>query len=161
LMNEWDPILYVDLHATDGADFEHDISYLVSPTLAGDEDMRAAGLRLQRELLRRMSERGSLPLDFYPSFVEEDDPSSGFAVSVGPPRFSNDYWAMRNRFGVLVETHSWKDYPTRVRITRNTIVTLMELAAEHGREWRTLALAADERARSMGGKQVVLAYENT
>jgi len=161
LMNEWDPILYVDLHATDGADFEHDISYLVSPTLAGEEDMRAAGLRLQRELLRRMSERGSLPLDFYPSFVEEDDPSSGFAVSVGPPRFSNDYWAMRNRFGVLVETHSWKDYPTRVRITRNTIVTLMELAAEHGREWRTLALAADERARSMGGKQVVLAYENT
>ncbi len=35
LLNEWDPILYVDLHVTDGAKFEHDISYTVMPTLAG------------------------------------------------------------------------------------------------------------------------------
>ena len=26
LLNEWDPILYVDLHVTDGAQFEHDVS---------------------------------------------------------------------------------------------------------------------------------------
>ena len=43
LLNEWDPILYVDLHVTDGAKFEHDISYTVMPTLAGHEPMRQAG----------------------------------------------------------------------------------------------------------------------
>jgi hypothetical protein len=160
-MNDWDPILYVDLHATDGAEFQHDIAYLVSPTLAGDEGLRRAGHALQDELLARMTKQGSLPLDFYPSLVRDDDPQSGFAVSVGPPRFSQEYWAMRNRFGVLVETHSWKDYPTRVRATRNTIVTLLTLAAEHGREWLELAAAADERNRNIAGQQVALTYENT
>ena len=29
LLNEWDPILYVDLHVTDGAKFQHDVSYIV------------------------------------------------------------------------------------------------------------------------------------
>ena len=35
LLNQWDPILYVDLHVTNGADFQHDISYSIAPTLAG------------------------------------------------------------------------------------------------------------------------------
>ena len=26
LLNEWDPIVYVDLHVTDGAKFQHDVS---------------------------------------------------------------------------------------------------------------------------------------
>ncbi len=124
LLDEWDPILYVDLHATDGAKFEHDVAYLVAPTLAGDEALRAAGTALQDELLSRMTAAGSLPLGFYPELEREDDPQSGFAVSVSPARFSHAYWGTRNRFGVLVETHSWKDYPTRVRIMRNTIIAL-------------------------------------
>ena len=63
-----------------------------------------------------------------------------------PPRFSTGYWALRNRFALLVETHSWKDYPTRVRITRNTIVTLADMMARHGKAWRALTREADERA---------------
>jgi hypothetical protein len=161
LLNEWDPILYVDLHVTDGADFEHDISYLVAPALAGNEILRPAGNALKEQLLQRMTKYGSLPIDFYPALVKDDDPQSGFAVSVGPPRFSHEYWAMRNRFGVLVETHSWKDYPTRVRATRNSIITMVELAAERGASWLELAHRADDQARTLGGTDVVLSYENT
>lgn len=161
LLGEWDPILYVDLHVTDGAKFEHDVAYLVDPTLAGDEDLRKTGTALQNELLSRMKAAGSLPLDFYPSFVRDDDPASGFAVSVGPARFSQAYWGTRNRFGVLVETHSWKDYPTRVKITRNTIVALLEMASQHGSEWMRAAAEADERASRIGGQTVALTYENT
>ena len=60
--------------------------------------------------------------------ITDDDPASGFADGVSPPRFSTGYFWLRNRFGMLVETHSWKDYPTRVRITHNAIVDLIELA---------------------------------
>ena len=161
LLNQWDPILYVDLHVTDGAEFEHDVAYNVAPTLAGDEELRTRAVAVRDELLRRMSEQGSLPLDFYPSFVREDDPSSGFAVAVGPKRFCTEYWAARNRIGVLVETHSWKDYPTRVRTTRNTIIALMEMSARDGRAWMAAATNADARAAQVGGKTAVLAYENT
>src|SRR5690606_23344091 len=37
LVGEWDPILYVDLHATDGARFEHDVAIQVEPLHSGDE----------------------------------------------------------------------------------------------------------------------------
>jgi hypothetical protein len=161
LLNEWDPILYADLHVTDGAEFEHDISFGVSPTLAGDSDMVVAGNLVREELMRRLTVAGSLPIDFYPSFVRDDDPQSGFAVSISPPRFSQEYWSMRNRIGVLVETHSWKDYPTRVRITHQSIEAMLELAAQHGADWARRAKAADERSTRVGGTNVVLAYTNT
>jgi hypothetical protein len=98
-------------------------------------------------------------LDFYPDFVTEDDPASGFAVAANPPRFSTGYWPLHNRFALLVETHSWKDYPTRVRITRNIIVSLAEMASKEGAHWRAAALDADRRAEQLGGTDVALDFE--
>ncbi|HEX4971109.1 MAG TPA: M14 family zinc carboxypeptidase [Steroidobacteraceae bacterium] len=161
LLDQWDPILYVDLHVTDGAQFEHDVSYNVAPTLAGDADLQRAAIAVRDELMQRIRASGSLPLDFYPAFVRDDDPTSGFAVQVGRKFFSQEYWAARNRIGVLVETHSWKDYPTRVRVTRNSIIAMMEMAARDGRKWMAAAKAADERAARTGGTSVALTYENT
>ncbi|MBM0104462.1 M14 family metallopeptidase [Steroidobacter sp. S1-65] len=161
LLGEWDPILYVDLHVTNGAKFEHDISYSVAPTLNGHAPIRQAAVEVRDELMKRAAAKGSLPLDFYPSFIKDDDPSTGFAVSVGPKRFSQAYWAGRNRIGVLVETHSWKDYPTRVRITHHTIISLMEMAARDGKKWLAAARAADAEAAKIGGSTVALTYTNT
>jgi hypothetical protein len=161
LMNEWDPILFVDLHVTDGAQFEHDVAYNVAPTYVGDNDLRGSAVAMRDELMKRMRDAGSLPLDFYPSFVRDDDPASGFAIDAGQKRFGTEYWAARNRIGVLVETHSWKDYPTRVRITRNSIVAMMEMAARDGRKWLQAARTADEHSAGAGGTSVTLKYENT
>jgi hypothetical protein len=161
LLNEWDPIVYADLHVTDGAQFEHDVSLNVAPTLAGDAALRQAATGLRDALIRRLATQGSLPLDFYPSFRKDDDPASGFAVAAGMPRFSHEYWAGRQRIGVLVETHSWKPYPVRVRVTRNTIVALVELAAAHGAAWRQAAAEAERRSAALAGTPVALRYENT
>ena len=161
LLGDWDPILYADLHVTDGAQFEHDVSLSVTPTLAGDEELKRAGVGLRDELLHRLTARGSLPIDFYPDFIRSDDPTSGFAVAVTQTRFSQQYWATRNRLAVLVETHSWKDYATRVRVTRNAIIAMIELAAARGTDWRVAATAADRRSAEIGGSSVALTYENT
>lgn len=158
LVEAWDPLVAMDLHVTDGAKFEHDVSIQVEPVHSGDAELRKAGRAMRDALIAKLSTRGSLPLPFYPSFVTTDDPSSGFADGVPTPRFSHGYYPLRNRFGVLVETHSWKDYPTRVRITRNTIVDLLELAAGNGRGWQNAARAADRRASRLGGKAVALDY---
>lgn len=159
LMEEWDPLAYIDLHVTNGAKFEHDISIQVEPLHSGDDELRAAGLALRTEMLERLASEGSLPLPFYPSFDESDNPASGFTDSVAPPRFSHGYMPLRNRFGMLVETHSWKEYPQRVRATRNTIVAMLDLMAIHGGEWRAMADAADARATRLGGQSVPLDYK--
>ncbi|HEV7714127.1 MAG TPA: M14 family metallopeptidase, partial [Steroidobacteraceae bacterium] len=124
LLDAWDPVLYVDLHVTDGAQFQPDVSNLLEPALTDDPGMQPVGRAIVAELNKSLTAQGSMPLDFYPSFNVSDDPASGFAVSLYPARFSTGYWALRNRFSMLVETHSWKDYPTRVRVTHNTIVKL-------------------------------------
>ena len=158
LMNTWDPLATIDLHVTDGAQFEHDIAIMVEPGHSGDERLRGAGRAFRDAVIARLAKQGSLPLAFYPSFVEYDNPASGFTDVVSPPRFSIGYLPLRNRFGMLVETHSWRDYPHRVRITRNTIVSALEQIAEHGTQWLALARTADAAATKLAGESVPLEY---
>jgi murein tripeptide amidase MpaA len=158
LIDSWDPLVCADLHVTDGADFEPDVSIQVEPINQGDPDLRASAVGLRDRLIDRLAELGSLPLNFYPDFAKTDDPASGFALTVYSPRFSTGYFPQRNRYTVLVETHSWKNYEHRVKVTFNTIVTLAELVAAQGREWLELCRAADETAKALGGRDVTLDY---
>ncbi|MCD7097648.1 M14 family metallopeptidase [Stenotrophomonas sp. MMGLT7] len=159
LVAQWDPILMADLHATDGAQFQHDVAVQIEPLHAGDAQLAQLGRSLSDRLLARLGEQGSLPLPYYPSLLRRDDPASGFAANVYEPRFSTGYFPLRNRFAVLVETHSWKDYATRVRITRNFIVDLASDAAVHGPAWLQAAQAADARAATLGGQPLALDWK--
>src|SRR5579862_6110148 len=158
LIGAHDPLVCADLHVTDGADFQPDVSLQAEPVNQGDPQLHTAGRELRDRLIEKLSSQGSLPLPFYPDLAETDDPASGFLLTVYSPRFSTGYFPQRNRFTVLVETHSWKDYATRVRVTRNIIIALAELTATHGAGWRALAHQADEAARRIAGEEVTLDY---
>ena len=161
LVNAWDPLVYVDLHVTDGAMFQHDVSIQVEPVYSGDPAFRAAGLALRAGVIGDISKQGSSPQSYYMSFKETDDPASGFVDSVSEPRFSTGYFQLRNRIAMLVETHSWKDYPTRVRVTHNSFVSVLQQVARHGGEWQQAAQAADARATRLAGQPVALTYKTT
>src|SRR5690606_23140776 len=103
LLNAWDPILYMDLHATDGAKFRHDVANLLEPRYTGDPALRKLGSRMLKEANDRIARNGAMPLDFYPSLRDSNDPAAGFLDEVAPPRFSTGYWSLRNRFALLVE----------------------------------------------------------
>jgi hypothetical protein len=160
LLNSWDPVLYIDMHVTDGANFQHDVSNTVDPLYSGDPSLHPVAAALVAELNTKLTALGSKPLDFYPEFVKEDEPDSGFALNVYSPRFSNAYWALHNRLALLVETHSWKDYPTRVRVTHNTIMTLVDMMSREGAGWLAQVRAADARAQQLGGQTVTLDFDN-
>lgn len=159
LVNAWDPLAYVDLHVTDGAKFEVDVSVQVEPVNAGDAAQRDDGRAWRDNVIADLRKQGSDPKSFYASFAANDDPMSGFVDSVSEPRFSTGYFQLRNRLAMLVETHSWKDYPTRVRITHNTIVSLLSQVAEHGAGWLKTAHEADQRSSALAGATVPLTYK--
>lgn len=161
LVNAWDPLAYVDLHVTDGAKFEHDVSIQVEPIYSGDLQFRAAGLALRDNVIADITAQGAQPQSYYMSFAESDNPQSGFVDAVSTPRFSTGYFQLRNRMAMLVETHSWKDYPTRVRITHNAIVSVLAQVALHGAAWQQAAAAADARALKIAGTPVALSYKTT
>jgi hypothetical protein len=161
LIDAWDPLVCADLHVTDGADFEPDISLQVEPLNQGDANLRVSGRQMRDALIARLTDLGFLALDFYPDLASTDDPASGFALTVYSPRFSTGYFPQRNRFTVLVETHSWKDYARRVRVMRATITSLAELVAAHGRNWLELAHQADQGAMKLGGAQMALDFASS
>jgi len=143
LLQAWDPVLYVDLHVTDGAKFRHDVSITTDPAeLPDPSPLREEARRIRDEVIADLEKKGHLPLRFYPAFVKEDDPTSGFAVGCASPRFSTGYWAWRDRVGLLVETHSWKPYRERVRATYDAIVSILSRATTEVGRWRSSEAAA-------------------
>lgn len=149
LVRDWDPLVAVDLHTTDGAQFQHDIAVMVEPVQSGDAALRTAGRAWRDGVAAALTAQGGLPLTFYPAFVQGDNPASGIVDTVSPPRFSSGYFVLRNRLGMLVETHSWRDYPHRVTQTRQTVDAVLGLVAEHGKTWLQLAHEADARAAQL------------
>ncbi len=161
LVNAWDPLTYVDLHVTNGAKFEHDVSIQVEPVHSADAGLRAAGLAMRTKVIADIAQQGSLPHAFYMSFLEHDNPASGFVDNVSDPRFSTGYFPLRNRIAMLVETHAWKEYAERVRITRNTVVSVLAQVAAHGKDWQKAAAQADERSAGLAGELVPLSWKAT
>lgn len=119
----------MDLHVTDGAQFREDISVEVEPGDGWDLELGRTGHALRDAALTRLQQQGFLSLPYYPSFVVENHPESGFAVAISTARFSTSHPATRNRFGALVDTHSWKNYARRVAATHATVLAMIELAA--------------------------------
>ena len=161
LLQAWDPILYADLHVTDGAKFQQDIAVMVQPSLAGPEVLREVGLKISATLMADLTAGGHLPLWFYPAFDAADYPAAGLTFGFAPPRFSDGYWHFHNRFGVLVETHSWHDYKARVRATYDTLISLVHQAASSGPDWLSAAAEADTEAKGLAGKPVTLTWKAT
>jgi hypothetical protein len=161
LVNQWDPLACIDLHVTDGAKFQPDVSIQVEPVHGGDAALRQAGAALQDGVIADLKRQGSDPKPYYMSFAVTDDPASGFIDQMSPPRFSTGYFMLRNRIAMLVETHSWKDYPTRVRVTRNTVLAVIEQVAAHGKDWLRTAHQADARGAMLAGAEVPQSYRTT
>ncbi|MES2325362.1 MAG: M14 family zinc carboxypeptidase [Pseudomonadota bacterium] len=161
LVNAWDPLTYVDLHVTNGAKFEHDVSIQVEPVHSADAGLRAAGLALRSKVIADIAQQGSMPHAFYMSFVEQDNPASGFVDNVSDPRFSTGYFPLRNRIAMLVETHAWKEYVERVRITRNTVVSVLAQVAANGAQWKKAAAQADANAAGLAGELLPLTWKAT
>ncbi len=161
LLERWDPIVGLDLHVTDGAQFQHDVSLIMEPLFHGVTELRELTKGIQENLLASLKLQGHLPVGFYPSFRTDDDPSSGFSLGVAPPRYSQGYLSLKNRIGILVETHSWKNYATRVQATRNVLENIIILAGENGKQWKRVIARVDAKSINQIGESVGLTFENT
>jgi murein tripeptide amidase MpaA len=160
-LQTWDPVLYADLHVTDGAQFQPDVALNLEPQKGHAPAMRPAGQKMVAEFMEVLKAQGHLPMPFYPAFNEADDPMSGFSYGISSPRFSQNYWAAQRRYGVLVELHSWRPYAHRVKTTRDVLEAMLTLVARDGAALRAAAKAADGEAEAGQVKEVVLTWKTT
>lgn len=160
LINQWDPLVTLDLHVTDGVRFRHDVSLSMSPMFGTDEALQAASDKFGADMIKRLQAKGHTPLDFTPVLVDLENPRAGIMRDADAPRFSHVYAALRNRIGILVEDHAWDPYVHRVKTSRNVMVSAMELVATQGKRLLKLANQADDNAKDLGGDVVALDWHN-
>lgn len=134
LWNEWQPDMFVDCHVTNGADFQYNVTYEyahfdeIDRTLT--DWMRE---KFERTVVPAVESRGNL-LTHYVEFAGREI-TGGIATFIATPRFATGYTPIRNRVGLLIETHVYKPYRSRVR---GTYDLLDETIAMVGRERRGL-----------------------
>ena len=161
VLDDYDPVLLIDLHTTDGAKFQHDISLNLMPAAPRGDHLDELASGLSAKLVARLTALGHLPVDFYPSFVDDERPHSGFARGEGPPRFSHYYMPTRGRLGLLVETHSWRTYRERAASTYHLLQAVFEEATRDAATWRTVVDEADRADRALAGTDVPMTWEAT
>jgi murein tripeptide amidase MpaA len=128
---KWWPELLVDDHTTDGADYQHDVTYAFAHgagvPLALDHWYEDA---FEGRVVPALARMGHLPAP-YLSFRKGNDPKSGIDFGSTPPRFSTGYAPLQCRAAILVETHMLKPYGVRVKATYDLLVALLQELREH------------------------------
>lgn len=127
LFRAWLPDFFVDIHSTDGADYQYAITYSLETHGNLEAGVTAWTRRYEQDLQAAMAAQG-WPVFPYVTLKDWGNPTSGLVTWAATPRFSQGYAALQNRPGLLVEAHMLKDYATRVegvgRLLRHTLARL-------------------------------------
>lgn len=151
LFDRWDPDLLLDLHTTNGADFQYDITYI----LEHDDFLPEAARDWKQEsffegVFPALEKRGH-QLAPYIWLRDGRDPEAGFDFFIATPRYSSGYSAVRNRPGMMLELHAMKDYPTRVRASYNFLDEIFRHLAESPGALREATARADREVAERAG----------
>lgn len=149
LYNEWMPELFIDVHVTNGADFQYVTTYAIE----NHGTMMEEGLRqwttdvFEKQLNEQMTEVG-FPMFLYASFRNSNAPEQGIFINIYDPRYSEAYAAARNRIGLLLENHIYKPYKQRVMCTIEAIRASARIIGQNKEELFDVVERADKAVSS-------------
>jgi len=156
LINRYQPDLYIDVHVTDGEDYQYDITYGFNEPFAAISANGASWLaKLYRPAVNAaLTTAGHIPGPLVFG-IDSKDFSKGISGWTASPRFSNGYGDVRHLPTVLVENHSLKPYRQRVLGTYVLLEQSLKLLNEQGKAL-ILARQADLQARP---KRMALSFK--
>ncbi|MCL1039568.1 M14 family metallopeptidase [Shewanella submarina] len=113
-INIWQPDLYIDVHVTDGIDYQYDVTYGYNVK----QGLSPASFdwlekRWRPAVDQALTQAGHVPGSLVFA-LDKTDISKGMSYWNPSPRFSNGYGDARHLPTVLIENHSLKPYKQRV-----------------------------------------------
>ena len=157
LLKQYDPALYIDVHVSDGIDYQYDVTYTFAGwgTYARSKATADWLMRDYRaDIDAALARQGHVPA-IYPSWVNEETPHLGLRISAEGPRYSTGYGDFTGIPTVLVENHAMKPYKRRVL---GTYVLLEQSLATVARDHAKIA-AAKARDRAAQPSQLMVRWE--
>jgi hypothetical protein len=147
LFNQWLPDFFVDIHSTDGADYQYPVTYMLETFGNMDTQLTAWTRDYLNRVEQGMSRAGVLMAPYF-SFKNWHDPKSGMELGPSGPRYSQGYLAIQNRPGLLIETHMLKDYQTRVNASYEMLKQTLTVLNQDHQKLTALVQEADRRVAS-------------
>jgi len=131
LWQRWRPDFLIDVHTTDGADYQYDLTWYLEDPHKLPAAVSAWQQQAMAQVLPAYEARGHLA-SLYLEFEDGADPLKGIANFGSGARFSTGYAALQNRPALLIETHMLKSYAVRVQATYDLVALLLDYAGRHG-----------------------------
>jgi len=146
--NRWLPDFFIDIHTTDGADYQYVLTYMMETLGQMDPGLtKWCDEVFLPEWTGKLNATG-YPVFPYVRFRRWHDPKSGLIRDVAPPMLSQGYVALRNRPGLLIETHMLKPYNQRVEATYECLVYALEILNRQAKKLQSLLIRADDYVQS-------------
>ncbi|WP_158753684.1 M14 family metallopeptidase [Dyella sp. S184] len=156
LWQKWLPDFLIDVHTTDGADYQYDLTWYTEDPHKLDPAVSAwqhdAIVNHAMPAYEKRDHLGSIYLEF----KDGRDPRKGIENFGSGPRFSTGYAALQNRPALLIETHMLKPYANRVHAVYDLVELMLEqinqdpaalLATTSKADGDTIARAHDTQAQ--------------
>lgn len=150
LWNRWKPDLFIDCHVTNGADYQYNITYQHEHHPGVPASVLDWERRVIDERVAPATEAAGNIVSWYLEFVDNRDFSLGIRDFNGSPRFSTGYLPLRNRPGILIETHMLKPYRPRVTGTYDFLRFTLEEVNKDPEGLLRIGKEADEEALELG-----------
>jgi hypothetical protein len=142
LLNDFDPHVMIDLHTTNGSRHAYHLTYETPNNPAVDP----AIVRQSRDWLGTVSNairtKDGWDVRSYGN-VSGTAPPRVWTTVEDLPRYTHNYWGMRNRFGILSETYSYLPFADRVATDRRFLEEVLDYAHANAATLRSMADTAD------------------
>lgn len=149
LILKYKPDLYVDIHVTDGMDYQYDVTYGFNGENGAYSRSPATSQWLndvfKPAINAGLEAQGHIPGELVFG-VDDSNPRAGLSDGGLGERFSNGWGTAAHVPTILIENHSLKPYEQRVLGTYVFLEDAMRLLARDGRALRA-AIAADSALR--------------
>ena len=144
LYNYWLPEMFIDVHVTNGADFQYVMTYAIdNMTNNMEPGITKWSKEVYEKQLCSMMEKVGFPIFPYGSFKKYNAPETGFVPDTFDPRYSQGYAAAHNRLGLLIENHIYKPYKQRVEATVEAFIATARIMAQNKESLQKCLAEAD------------------
>jgi hypothetical protein len=154
MLNEYDPHVMIDLHTTNGSRHAYHLTYEVPNNPAVDGEIaRLSRNEWMPALTQAIKAKYGWDFHFYGNAGGQAGQRVWTTVE-DLPRYSHNYWGLRNRFGILSETYSYLTFQERVVTDTRFLEELLAFAHTNAAKIRKTAEDAD--AKSIIGQRLSL-----
>lgn len=145
LFNAWQPDMFVDCHATNGADYQYTMTYAIEK----DKNVHPIlGSWVKNSFIpyfeKEVEKDGFLIAPYV--WFRGDEIRKGIIDGATGPRLSNGYAAIQNKIALLLETHMLKDYKSRVFATYSSLDAVIRKLNDGSQNVKEIVRKAEEES---------------